>query len=191
MIVAAFAAFLPAIRAPFVFDDVGSIPGNPTIEHVFPLSTSLNPPPRVAVSGRPVVNLSLAVDHAMSASLGLDAESETLVYRVTNVLLHVLCGLLLFGVIRRTMSLARLGAWANSSADTVALVSTATLARAPDPERSGGLRHPADGAPRLGAAISRRCMRRFARGMRRRRAAERRGWWAASPRAPSGWQARK
>ena len=124
MIVAAFAAFLPAIRAPFVFDDVGSIPGNPTIEHVFPLSTSLNPPPRIAVSGRPVVNLSLAVDHAMSASLGLDAESETVVYRVTNVLLHVLCGLLLFGVIRRTMSLARLGAWANSSADTVALIST-------------------------------------------------------------------
>jgi len=127
MIVAAFAAFAPAIRAPFVFDDVESIPGNPTIEHVFPLSTSLNPPPRLAVSGRPAVNLSLAINHAVSASLGLerpDAESRTLVYRVTNVLLHVLCGLLLFGVVRRTMSLATLGAWANASAGTVALIST-------------------------------------------------------------------
>jgi protein O-mannosyl-transferase len=124
MIVAAFVAFAPAIRAPFAFDDVGSIPGNPTIEHVFPLSTSLNPPPRVAVSGRPVVNLSLAVNRAVSASLGLDAESETLVYRLTNVLVHVLCGLLLFGVVRRTMSVATLGAWANANADTVALVST-------------------------------------------------------------------
>jgi hypothetical protein len=37
MIVAALVAFAPAIRAPFAFDDVGSIPGNPTIEHVFPL----------------------------------------------------------------------------------------------------------------------------------------------------------
>ena len=128
MIIAAFVAFAPAIRAPFAFDDVGSIPGNPTIEHVFPLSTSLNPPPRLAVSGRPAVNLSLAVDHALSASLGLDrpdAESRTLVYRITNVLLHVLCGLLLFGVVRRTMSLATLGAWANANAETVALVSTA------------------------------------------------------------------
>ena len=127
MIIAAFAAFAPAIRAPFAFDDVGSIPGNPTIEHVFPLSTSLNPPPRLAVSGRPAVNLSLAVDHALSASLGLDrpdAESRTLVYRITNVLLHVLCGLLLFGVVRRTMSLASIGAWATANADTVALVTT-------------------------------------------------------------------
>ena len=66
MIVAAVVAFAPAIRAPFAFDDVGSIPGNPTIEHVFPLSTSLNPPPRLAVSGRPAVNLSLAVDHAVT-----------------------------------------------------------------------------------------------------------------------------
>lgn len=128
MVVAAFVAFAPAIRAPFAFDDVGSIPGNPTIEHVFPLSTSLNPPPRLAVSGRPAVNLTLAIDHALSASLGLDhpdAESRTLVYRVTNVLLHVLCGLLLFGVVRRTMSLATLGAWANANADTISLVSTA------------------------------------------------------------------
>ncbi len=128
MIIAVFTAFAPAIRAPFAFDDVGSIPGNPTIEHVFPLSTSLNPPPRLAVSGRPAVNLSLAIDRALSASLGLDhpdAEWRTLVYRVTNVLLHVLCGLLLFGVVRRTMSLAALGAWANSSADAVALVSAA------------------------------------------------------------------
>ncbi|HEY2164570.1 MAG TPA: hypothetical protein VGH04_11290, partial [Gemmatimonadaceae bacterium] len=126
MIVAVFAGFAPAIRAPFAFDDVGSIPGNPTIEHVFPLSTSLNPPPRLAVSGRPAVNLSLAVDHAVSASLGLDhpdSESRTLVYRVTNVLLHVLCGLLLFGVVRRTMSLATLGEWANANAEAVALVS--------------------------------------------------------------------
>jgi tetratricopeptide (TPR) repeat protein len=128
VIVAVFAAFAPAIRAPFAFDDVGSIPGNPTIEHVFPLSTSLNPPPRLAVSGRPAVNLTLAIDRALSASLGFDhpgADSPTLVYRVTNVLLHVLCGLLLFGVVRRTMSLATLGAWANASAETVALVSSA------------------------------------------------------------------
>ena len=129
IILATSAAFAPAIRAPFAFDDVESITGNPTIAHVFPLSTSLNPPPRLAVSGRPAVNVSLAVDHAVSAALGIDTAAEsgggrgTVVYRVTNVLLHVLCGLLLFGIVRRTMSLASFGEWANASAVTVALVS--------------------------------------------------------------------
>jgi tetratricopeptide (TPR) repeat protein len=126
VILATFAAFLPAIRAPFAFDDVGSITSNATIEHVFPLSTSLNPPPRLAVSGRPAVNVSLAIDHAVSAALeiGSTADSATVVYRVTNVLLHVLCGLLLFGVIRRTMWFGAMGSWANANAELVALVSS-------------------------------------------------------------------
>ncbi len=121
IILAAFAAFAPAIRAPFAFDDVGSITGNPTIEHVLPLSVSLHPPPRLAVSARPAVNLSLAIDHELSAATG----STTLVYRATNVLLHIVCGLLLLGVVRRTMSFSSLGARANESANTVALVSAA------------------------------------------------------------------
>ena len=125
VILATLAAFAPAIRAPFAFDDVGSISANSTIEHVFPLATSLHPPPRLAVSGRPAVNASLAVDHAVSAAFGIDADgdSATIVYRITNVMLHLLCGLLLFGVMRRTMSLALLGTWANQSAGIVALVS--------------------------------------------------------------------
>ena len=121
VVLATFIAFAPALRAPFAFDDIGSIPDNPTIEHVFPLSTSLSPPPRLAVSGRPAANLSLAVDHAVSASLGLvrdgdsASDSATLVYHVTNVLLHVVCGLLLFGVVRRTLSLATFGEWGGST----------------------------------------------------------------------------
>src|SRR5262249_26646515 len=125
IILATVVAFAPAIRAPFAFDDIGSITGNPTIEHVFPLTTSLRPPPRITVAGRPAVNLSLAVDHDLSGALGIDpsGESATVVYRVTNVLLHVFCGLLLFGVVRRTMSLDALGEWANSNAGPVALIS--------------------------------------------------------------------
>jgi tetratricopeptide (TPR) repeat protein len=126
IMLAALLAFAPALRAPFAFDDVDSISGNTTIRQI---GTSLAPPPRLAVSGRPVVNLSLAVNYAMNAALGIDQSSTgasaTLVYHATNILLHLLCGLLLFGVIRRTLALPIVGEWANASADVLALVATA------------------------------------------------------------------
>lgn len=119
-------AFAPALRAPFAFDDVDSIPGNSTIRQI---GTSLQPPPRLAVSGRPIANLSLAVNYAMNETFGVDQSSTgasaTLVYHITNVVLHLLCGLLLFGVMRRTLSLPTVGDWANSNAETVAIVATA------------------------------------------------------------------
>jgi tetratricopeptide (TPR) repeat protein len=122
-LLATFIAFAPALRAPFAFDDVDAIPGNPTIRQ---LSTSLAPPPRLAVSSRPVVNFSLAVNYAMNEAFGVDQSatgtSATVVYHVTNILLHLLCGLLLFGVIRRTLAIPKLGEWANDNADTLALI---------------------------------------------------------------------
>jgi tetratricopeptide (TPR) repeat protein len=126
VLVATVIAFAPALRAPFAFDDVDSIPGNSSIRRI---STSLEPPPRLAVSGRPIVNLSLAVNYAMNEAFGVDqaaaSASSTVVYHVTNILFHLLCGLLLFGVIRRTLALPALGTWANENADTLALATIA------------------------------------------------------------------
>src|SRR5262249_11190655 len=57
----------------------------------------LSPPNRgEAVSGRPLVNLSLAVNYAIG---GLDVTG----YHVWNVAVHVCCALLLFGIVRRTL----------------------------------------------------------------------------------------
>ena len=127
ILIATVIAFAPALKAPFVFDDVDAISRNPTIENVFPLSTSLAPPPRVTVSGRPAVNFSLAVNHAINDAFGIaaDSGSGTLVYHATNIALHLMCGLLLFGVIRRTASLQSLGQWANENAEPIAFVATA------------------------------------------------------------------
>jgi len=132
ILAATLVAFAPALRAPFEFDDVASIPNNPTIQHVFPLSTPLHPPPRAAVSGRPASNVSLAVDHAVSDALGLvdrgggaPDSSSTVVYHATNLLLHLFCGLLLFGIVRRTLSLASLSGWVNANAESIGLVSMA------------------------------------------------------------------
>lgn len=100
-------AFAPAIRAPFDFDDIASIPKNPTIERLS--ANVLHPPPGIAVSGRPVVNVSLAIDYAINELLGVDQRADpdgprkTIAYHVVNVLLHLLSGLLLFGCVRRTI----------------------------------------------------------------------------------------
>lgn len=125
--IAVIVAFAPALRAPFLFDDVDAISRNPTIENVFPLSMSLAPPPRTAVAGRPIVNLSLAFDRAINDALGIEADSPaaTVAFHATNILLHLLCGVLLFGIIRRTASLPSLGEWANGLAEPLAAVAVA------------------------------------------------------------------
>jgi tetratricopeptide (TPR) repeat protein len=125
--IAVITAFAPALRAPFLFDDVDAIPRNPTIENVFPLSVSLSPPPRTAVAGRPIVNLSLAIDRAINDALGIgvDTSDAPIAFHAMNIVLHLLCGMLLFGVIRRTAMLPSLGEWANGLAEPVAAVTVA------------------------------------------------------------------
>ncbi len=94
--VVACAAFLSGLHAPLIFDDVPSIIENPTIRH---LSWAALWPPSgwgLTVSGRPVLNLTLAVNYAIS---GVDVWS----YHALNILIHTLAGLTLFGIIRRTL----------------------------------------------------------------------------------------
>ena len=70
----------------------------------------LAPPAQTSVAGRPVANLSLAVNYAINAALGVDQRGDpngpnkTIGYHVFNMLSHLACGLLLFGVIRRTVA---------------------------------------------------------------------------------------
>jgi tetratricopeptide (TPR) repeat protein len=116
-------AYAPALRAPFIFDDGASITDNSSIRRLWPPSIPLHPPGGGrAVSGRPVVNYSLAVDYWLNSVLGTGQApgsgngTEVISYHVTNVLLHLLCGVLLFGVIRRTLRSPPLAAeWANAS----------------------------------------------------------------------------
>jgi hypothetical protein len=55
-------AYFNSFTGPFVFDDVQSIQQNPTIRHLWPIWHLLSPPSSAGVGGRPLVNLSLAVN---------------------------------------------------------------------------------------------------------------------------------
>ncbi len=97
-------AFSSTISAPWEFDDHPSIRLNPTIRSLSP--DVLHPPTNTSVAGRPVVNLSLAVNYAINewAAIDPDAPAATVGFHVVNMVFHLLCGLLLWGVVRRTLA---------------------------------------------------------------------------------------
>ena len=129
--VAVAVAFSPALRAPFIYDDLESIAGNVTIRRLWPLTVPLTPPADVATTGRPVANLSLALNYAANAVAGVDQApgasdpNQTTGYHFANLLLHLLAGALLFGVVRRTMQAPRLDERWRAIADPVATAVTA------------------------------------------------------------------
>ena len=86
-----------SLRVPFFFDDTEAIVNNPTIRSLARIGDVLSPPAGGSgVTGRPVVNLTLAIDHAFG---GLNPRG----YHATNLLLHATAALLLLGVVRRTL----------------------------------------------------------------------------------------
>jgi protein O-mannosyl-transferase len=107
LVVMVLLAYAGSINAPFVYDDTLAIPENQTIRSLWPLKDVLWPQLEggVTVSGRPVLNLSFAINHAIS---GTNVWS----YHVFNILVHAASACLLFGLTRRTFVLwrPRLGA---------------------------------------------------------------------------------
>ena len=93
--VAVVAAYANSFSGPFVFDDASSIVANPTIRH---LSWAALAPPNTSVTaqGRPVLNLSLALNYAIS---GTNPWS----YHALNVAIHLFAAFALFGVVRLTL----------------------------------------------------------------------------------------
>jgi protein O-mannosyl-transferase len=87
-----------SLLGPFIFDDHIAIVENDSIRAWWQIGRVFAPERELPTAGRPLVNLSFAVNYALG---GLHVVG----YHVVNVALHVLCGLLLFGLIRRTLEL--------------------------------------------------------------------------------------
>ena len=97
IILAAGAAYWNSLSGPFVFDDLPAIVQNGSIRHLTPFRTVLIPPgDGSSVTGRPLINLSFALNHAWGGT-------EPRGYHVTNLVIHALAGLALLGLVRRTL----------------------------------------------------------------------------------------
>jgi tetratricopeptide (TPR) repeat protein len=78
-----------------LLDDSASIADNPTIRHLWPIWSIFAPPSGgVTASGRPVLNLTLAINYALG---GTDVRG----YHAVNLAIHILAGLTLLGIARR------------------------------------------------------------------------------------------
>ena len=96
LLVAGGLAYANSLHGDFVYDDIHSIAQNPDIRSLWPPRWML--PPDAAhetVNSRPVASLSLAINYALG-DLAMPG------YRLFNLGVHLLCGLALFGAIRRT-----------------------------------------------------------------------------------------
>ena len=98
LVLAGVAAYHNSFSGPFVFDDRAAIVDNPSIRRLGALADVLAPARQggLTVAGRPLVNLSLAVNFAISGT-------ETWSYHGFNLLVHLAAGLALFGIVRRTL----------------------------------------------------------------------------------------
>lgn len=111
---AALLAYHNSFAAPFLFDDDSSIRDNPTIRS---LGQAWWPPREngVTVSGRPLLNFTLALNYAVGGTAVGG-------YHAVNLLIHVLAAGVLFGVVRRTLRLPACGARPEREARALALV---------------------------------------------------------------------
>ncbi len=104
-------AYSNSFAGSFLFDDDSNIVRDEAIRSLWPPSHLLTH------RRRPVVNVSLAANYALG---GLHVWG----YHLFNLVVHMLAGLTLFGLIRRTCLLKsmreRLGGWGTWSAETVA-----------------------------------------------------------------------
>jgi tetratricopeptide (TPR) repeat protein len=115
VVMAVGAAYSNSLHGPFVFDDVPSIVANRSIRQLWSPRVLVASPDAITTTGRPVVNLSLAVNFALG---GLAVEG----YHVVNLALHVLAALALFALVRRTLLLPALSARFGKDSTGLALV---------------------------------------------------------------------
>jgi len=99
LVAGSIGAYHNSFSGPFIYDDAPAILDNRSIRHLWPLTAALNPPhgEGLTVEGRPVLNLSLAINHPFGGT-------SVTGYHAANLSIHLLAGLVLFGIVRRTLA---------------------------------------------------------------------------------------
>jgi len=161
----AIAAYWNSFSTPFVFSDRACIVENPTIRSLWPLSGPLGANFRDGrpVDGRPILNLSFAINHALH---GLDVRG----YHATNLLLHVLAAWALLAILRRTFRSSAVPGWLRSRADLAA--GCAALLWTVHPLQTEAVTYVVQRAEALASLFYLFTLYAFLRG-----ASTERGWW--------------
>jgi len=126
-------AYSTSFRGVFVLDDVRAIARNSTIRTLWPLTTPLAPPTGSTVAGRPIANLSFAINHALAPATpaasagggevpGGAGPLDPAPYHAGNLVIHLAASLVLFGLVRRTLQSRRLQVGFGAAASWLALV---------------------------------------------------------------------
>jgi len=110
ILAAGLVVYSNTFASPFIFDDEISIINNETIRRLWPIWDVL-----AAKPARPIVNLSFAVNYAIS-------EMDVWSYHAFNLVVHILAGWTLFGLVRRTLRSERLAGRFGRAAEPLALV---------------------------------------------------------------------
>ncbi len=111
IVIAAVAAYHNSFSGPFIFDDESAVTNNSSIRH---LASVFLPRPNTTTGGRPLVQLTFALNYAWG---GLNVWG----YHAVNLLIHALAGLTLFGIVRRTLRGPVLGPRFGAAARPLAL----------------------------------------------------------------------
>ena len=93
LLLAGLAAYHNSFSVPLLFDDYCDILANPVVRNYWPSWT------RFVSDRRQVVVFSFALNHSLS-------DFDVRAYHATNLIVHLLAALTLFGLVRRTLLLA-------------------------------------------------------------------------------------
>lgn len=115
LVLAAALLYAFTLDYPFIFDDYTSVLQNPRVQTLWPPTEPLTVDPDTTVSSRPLIQLSLALNYAIS-------RLEPWSYRLTNIALHALCATLAWRLLIRLLREAVPLAVARRLAITTALI---------------------------------------------------------------------
>jgi protein O-mannosyl-transferase len=96
LLVAGGLVYHNSLQGPLIFDDLISISMNPNIKSLWPIWRAMGAPDTAGTAGRPIINLTLAINYAIGGE-------KTVGYHVVNLLIHLASALTLFGIVRRTL----------------------------------------------------------------------------------------
>jgi tetratricopeptide (TPR) repeat protein len=112
LVVAGAVVYANSLSIPPVVDDHQTIFENPQIRSLWTPDV-LMPARELPVAGRPLVNVSLAVNYALGGT-------NPVGYHLFNLVIHLACGLLLFALLRRALALPNAAAALTEHATAIA-----------------------------------------------------------------------